>query len=79
MAPAAGGMQCICDGQGMAASCTLPPDAAGSWAPILMLAAIVYLLWLREEDSDEDGKPPVTLQFCPLQQYCTEWHVLLQP
>ena len=55
----AGGMQCICSDQGMAASCTLPPDAAGSWTPLLLLAALLYVLWHRDdESSDDEGQPP---------------------
>ena len=58
MAPAAGGMQCICSDT-MAASCTLPPDAAGSWTPFLLLLALLYVLWLREDDgSDDEDQPP---------------------
>ena len=57
MTTAAGGMQCICDGQGMAASCTL--DAAGSWTPLLLFAALLYVLWHRDdESSDDEGQPP---------------------
>ena len=56
-----GGMHCICDGQGMAASCTLP-DAANSWTPLLLLLAIVYLVWLRDdESSDDEDRPPAEM------------------
>ena len=46
-----GGMQCICSDT-MAATCTLPPDAAGSWAPMMLVVAIGYLLWLKQHDED---------------------------
>ena len=60
MAPAAG-MQCICSDT-MAASCTLPPDAAGSWTPLLLLLALVYLVWHRDdESSDDEDKPPAEM------------------
>ena len=51
-------MQCVCSDT-MAATCTLP-DATGSWAPLLLLLALVYALWLRQDDSssDEEDQPP---------------------
>ena len=56
------GMQCICSDT-MAATCTLPQDAAaGSWAPLLLLLAIVYALWHRDdESSDDEDKPPAEM------------------
>ena len=57
-----GGMHCICDGQGMAASCTLPDAAHSSWTPLLLLLAIVYLVWLRDdESSDDEDRPPTEM------------------
>ena len=58
MASTAPGMHCSCDGQGMAASCTLPPDAAGSWAPMMLVVAIGYLLWLKQHDEDCETEAP---------------------
>ena len=53
-----GGMQCICSDT-MAATCTMPPDAAGSWTPLLLFAALLYVLWHRDdESSDDEDKPP---------------------
>ena len=51
-------MQCVCSDT-MAATCTLP-DATGSWTPLLLLLALVYALWLRQDDSssDEEDQPP---------------------
>ena len=61
MAPAAGAMQCICSDT-MAATCTLPPDAAGSWTPLLLLLVLVYLALLRDdESSDDEDKPPAEM------------------
>ena len=56
-----GGMQCICSDT-MAASCTLPPNAAGSWTPLLLLLALVYLVWLRDDESnDDEDKAPAEM------------------
>ena len=56
-----GGMHCTCSDT-MAASCTLPPNAAGSWTPLLLLLALVYLVWLRDDESnDDEDKAPAEM------------------